>query len=231
MNENAKYFNFPVQLLSGFPDEKTKVLDNIFDYAIYSRSITLEGDAETTIKDACKFFEVTTGNHRRTRQNGEELFNSIRPGSPMVGISVKMFFEYYSNQKSGFEDVCLLAFLALKSIVQAKAYCKVTNSYMLCRMDGNAQSFQDENNLSEAIRKYSTRRMLDKIKKELQLNWNVNYYSYYTRGFYVSIDQKITLDKLVFEVEKRRKSTKEKQLKQKKDEARRHAIEQLNINH
>lgn len=231
MNENAKYFNFPVQLLSGFLDNKLDVLNNIFDYSVYARSITLEGDAETAIKAACKFFGVTTGNHCNTRKNGETLHDSVRQGSPMVGINIEMFFDYYTNHKSEFEDVCLLAFLALKSIIQNKPYCKVTNSYLLSRMDGNAQSFQDENILAESLRKYASRRMLDKIKKELQFNWNVNYYSFYTRGFYVSIDNKLELEKLVFEAEKRRKSTKEKELKQRIISARSIAIEQLNINH
>jgi hypothetical protein len=56
----------------------------------------------------------------------------------------------------------------------------------------------------------------------------VNIYSRYTRGFYVSIDKTFTLDKLVFEAEKRRKSTKEKQLKQKKEDARKAALNILN---
>ena len=48
-----------------------------------------------------------------------------------------------------------------------------------------------------------------KIKKELRDNWGLVYYARYTRGFYVSF--KMELDALVFEAEKRRKSTREKQ--------------------
>ena len=48
-----------------------------------------------------------------------------------------------------------------------------------------------------------------KIKTELRDNWNLITYSRYTRGFYVSF--KLDLEQLVYEAEKRRKSTKEKQ--------------------
>jgi hypothetical protein len=108
----------------------------------------------------------------------------------------------------------------------------------LARMGGFAKIKDMPNPLPEPLAQYAPkfedyphkdhRRKLNKIKMELQLNWNVNIYGIHTRGFFVSIDNRFDLNKLAFEAEKQRKSTKEKQLKQRKDEARRQALEKLN---
>ncbi|MBI2721963.1 MAG: hypothetical protein HYX39_07295 [Bacteroidetes bacterium] len=218
MKAEVKYFNFPIQLLDGFLNNPQKVLGDISDYALYAHCLKLQDGTETQrIIASAKFFAIKLGNFNNTLNNGRTLYESIEERSPKVGINLSIFWDYYKNEKTEFDKVCLLAFLAIKSIVQNKTYCKVVNSYWLCRMAGYTHSCKDLMLLPPEIFKYSNEYQTKKIKKALQLSWGLKEYSHYTRGFYVSF--KLTLDDLVFQVEKKKQATKEKELKQLKNEA------------
>lgn len=228
MNNEDKYFNVPVQLFEGFMDDSKKCLDNVCDYSVYNHSIKLEGTEAERYKTACKFYKVTIGNINQSIRNGRELTQNTPANSPKVGLKLSLFWDYYKNEKSDFEKICLLGFLGIKSILQNKAYCKIDNKFWLSRMDGKTKSVSEIWELSGIIQKYSTEYQTVKIKTELRNNWGLTTYGRYTRGFYVSYS--LTLDQLVFEAEKRRKSTKEKQYKVAEKEAIRKAFEKLYSN-
>lgn len=222
-----KYFNFPIQLLSGFLNNSHTVLNNITDFAIYENSLKLElGTEEDKMKASANIFNLTINNPKRSSENGKLLYNSISQKSPRTGLSVSMFFDFYQNEQTEFEKVCLLAFLAIKSIIGNKAYCKVTNLYLWARMDGKINTIETPEDLTAEVMKYANRYQTENVKNELILNWSLIYYSRYTRGFYVSY--KLSLEDLIFEAEKRRKSTKEKQQKSIQKEALKKALERLN---
>lgn len=225
-DEKEKYFNFPIHLLQGFLVDPYKCLTDISDYSVYERSIGLElGSELEKMKSAAKFYNLNFTNYENSLKNGAKIYNEIGvTRAPKVGLSLSLFWEYYKNEKSEFDKVCLLAFLALRSIIQNKAYTKVDNKYLLSRMDGKARSCE-LSELSDPLLKYSSRRLLEKVKRELQFNWYLIYYSRYTRGFYISF--KLSLEDLIYEAEKRRVSTKEKEQKQKLNDALRNALQRL----
>lgn len=225
MNDE-KYFNFPVQLLAGTLKDKSKVLDNIFNYAIVWKALNLEGTDEKRVKDSLNYFGVTSGDSKTCLESGKKFIDSLPVNSPMVGISKSVYFDFYQNHKDEFEDVCLLAYLAIKSIVQNKPFCKIDNNFLLSRMDGNAKTVNDYTELSPEVARYANEYQTRKIKAELCNSWGLVTYSRYTRGFYVSF--RLTIDDLVFEAEKRRKSTKEKQAKAREKEAVKMALRRLN---
>ena len=220
-----KYFNFPIQLLEGFLDDSRKCLNAISDYAIYSHSLNLELDDElNNFKSSAKWFNLTYPNYLKGYKSGEMVYESIPEKSVMVGINLTIWWDYYKNDKTEFDKVCLLGFLAFKSILQDKPYCKVTNKYWLSRMNGKASAHEIED-LPANLLKFSNEYQLKKIKTALQHEWYLIEYGRYTRGFYISF--KLTLEKLVFEAEKRKKSTKDKQLKNAKHQAYLNAINKL----
>ncbi len=226
MSKEPKYFNFPIVLLEGFLVDDKRVLKNIFDYALYAHTLDYEfGDEEQMMSDAQEYFGVTCGNKNRTYENGENLYNSIPEKTPMVGINKDRWFDYYKNDKPEFDKVSLLGFLAIKSILQNKAYCKIDNKFWLSRMDGKAKSIKDNSELSKELLIYANEYQTKKIKSELIDNWGLVHYSRYTRGFYVSYN--LNINDLVFEAEKRRKSTKEKQRKEAEQLALKKALERL----
>lgn len=222
-----KYFNFPIQLLNGFMIDAKKVLNDISNYAVYENSLKLElGTELEKMKASASFYNINLGSIPSSLKNGKSLYNSTYGNnSPKVGLSMMIFWDFYKNEKTEFDKICLLCFLGLKSIIGRKSFCKVTNLYLWARMDGKANTIVSVNELSNEVIKYANRYQSETIKNELILNWHLIYYSRYTRGFYVSF--KMSLEDLIFEAEKKRKSIKEKQQKEIQKEALKKALERL----
>ncbi|WP_137305746.1 hypothetical protein [Lentimicrobium saccharophilum] len=171
------------------------------------------------MKDAAKFFGITLGNAKRSFEDGKSLYNSTPAKSPMTGINKDICFDFYKNEKTEADIAILLAYLALKSVIGSKPYVHITNEFLIARMAGYASVKSMPEALPEPLAGYTTRRKLDKIKFELRSNWNVNIYGYRVRGFYVSIDNQFSLEKLIYEVEKQRKTNIEKKLRQQQNDA------------
>jgi hypothetical protein len=230
MSENEKYLNFPIQLLQNAFKDIHKTMSNIMDYAGYRHTLKLDfGDEEEKMNDAGDYFNIDLGNTIVAYHNGESLYRKIKVNSPHTGINKDVCFDFYKNPKRNDEIAVLLAYLGLKSIIGTKPYIKTTNDYLIARMGGFGSLKDVPGQLPEPLALYNTRRKLDRIKFELQLNWKVNIYAKYTRGFYVSFDNTFSLDRLVLEAEKKRKKTAEAQLKQKINEAEEKALKQLNV--
>lgn len=223
-----KYFNVPVQLFAGFMEDSEKCLKNVFDYSVYIHSTDLTGNEKERFKASCEWYEVNAGNTEQSIQNGKQLTRETPDNSPKVGLKLSTFWDYYKNEKTDFEKLCLLGFLGIKSILQNKAYCKIDNKFWLSRMDGKAKSASELWELSESIKKYSNEYQTVKIKTELRNNWGLTTYSRHTRGFYVSFS--LTLEQLVYEAEKRRKSTIDKQNREREKEAIKAALKKLYSN-
>lgn len=224
---DERYFNFPIQLLKGFMIDDTGVLNNICDYAIYENSLKLVlGESELeNMKDSAKFFNLTLGSEKKSLENGKSLYNNVPQISPKVGLNLSIFWDFAKNDKSEFDRICLLGFLAIKSILQKNTYCKIDNKFWLSRMDGKPKSVNDYSELSNEIREYANEYQTKKIKTALRDNWGLVTYSRYTRGFYISYS--LTLEQLIYEAEKRRKATKENQYKQQEKEALKKVLERL----
>lgn len=223
-NNKATYFNFPIKLLDGFMSGSTTVLNNILDYAVYDHFLKLEYDnKKERLIDCEQYFGIELGDRNKSYMIGKELHEN-NECLVKVGINLTMFWDFYKNDKTSFEKICLLGFLAIKSILQQKPYCKVTMKYWLARMDGKSKSCEFSE-ISEQIKEYTIPYRARKIKAELENSWGLITYSRYTRGFYVSY--KLKLEELVFQAEKRRKSTLSKQKKIREKEAIRTALWRL----
>ena len=220
------YHNFPIHLLKGFLIDSDKCLNDIILYSVYANSLNIQNGTELErVKLTLDSFELT-GSVKDICKAGANIYTNTPPKSAMSGINIKIIKDYRTNFKTDFDKACLLAFLAIKSIIANKAYCKIDNNFLWSRMDGNSKSV-DVSELSDEVKVYANRYQIDKIKKELIFNWYLVYYSRHTRGFYVSF--KLDLEELVFEAEKKRKSVKEKQQKQAQNEALKKALERLKI--
>lgn len=224
----TKYFNFPVKLLEGIFKDKQTVLSDAIYYSLYSHSLKLElseSDYEKFVA-AWKWFDVT-GVDKEKFKRGKELFNSIPADSPKVGLNISIFWDFYKNHKSDFDIACLAAFLAIKSIIGTKPYCKMNNAYLWARMSGNSKAMKEVSELSDDVKKYANEYQTSKkIIPALREGWGLVYYSRHTRGFYVSFTLK--LPELIMEAEKRRKSTKESQYRQYEKEVVKQVLKELN---
>ena len=223
-----EYFNFPICLLNGFLREPDKVLNDILYYAIYSRSITLDYSKidQRFIYSAESLGVSIGGNPTLKRKRGQELYESIPNNVPRSGISREMFWDFYKEEKTDFERVCLLAYLALKSIIGNKTYAKIGNNILLARMDGKERTITDFSELSDEVRKYANEYQTKKIKNELMLFYGLTYYSRYTKGFYFSF--KLDNYELIKIAETRRKNNKLKEIERQQKESLNKVLNELN---
>jgi hypothetical protein len=202
------YLTFPIILLkNGLKDIKNCML-NAMDYCLFDSYKRFENDdSDDPLDDALKKIKINFKDVEKSINHGMNIYYSIDQKCPKTSISLDMLFDFYLNKKTEFEVVCFLAFSALKSIIQQQVYKNIKNNYLLCRMSGNSTTSEDINPL---LKHYASRYQLDKIKKELQLNWGLKYYAVRTRGFYVSFSME--LNELAVIAERKNKSYQLKKL-------------------
>ena len=227
---DTKYFNFPIQILNGIFEDKEKVLTDILYCALYAHSLKLKEETYNNSEynkfcAAWKWFNVS-GVDKQKFKRGKELYNSIPAKYPKVGLNISIFWDYFKNDKSDFDVACLVAFLAIKSILGTKPYCKTNNAFLWARMSGNSKAMIEYSELSGRVRHYANEYQTVKIKKALRESWGLVTYSHYTRGFFVSFT--LDLKALITEAEIRRKSTKENQYRQFEKDTIKQVLQSLN---
>ncbi len=209
--KNIQYLNFPVTLLEDFMSDFDGVMNIIFNYSIYERNLKYSHlQEDVRVKKIAKELNYKDVNFIKDNLNtSKDLYNYFKDNNARTGLKVSLFWEYLKEDKTDFEKICLLGFLAFKSIIGDKLYTKTNNALWLSRMAGSEKTLKDLNALPDKIKQFNTRRKLDKIKTELRENWSFEHYGYYSRGYYISF--KVTLEKLIYEVEKNKNKNKAKQ--------------------
>lgn len=216
----VKYFNFPVTLLQGFMINSKSRLDDIMAYNVYVHS-DQEGMDESEVFDYLNLSRLGDG-WDRTFDHGRLLY-SHNKGQAMTGFSVETFWEYYKNPHSTHDKITLLAFLAVKSIVGHKEYVKVTNQNLIySRMAGYSKI---RKTIPKDILEHCTRYKFGKIKLDLKEHYKVAFYSYHTRGQYIST--KLDYKKLCSIAEQKKLSGRMKRVEQWEKECRNDVLGQI----
>lgn len=223
MKEQTIYLTFPIMIFKYATDDIKKSVNDAMRYCLYDHCKDKTGNQSELIAEAEAHLGIKYGNKKDAYKEGELLFNSIPERSPKTSISKAMIFDFYKNDKTEFEVITFISFAAIRSIIQKQGYTKITNDYLIGRMSGNSKAGEP---IPNNIFKYNNRYQIDKIKKELQLNWGLKLYGFHTRGFYVSFS--MALVELIKHAEIKRKKTKEKELEQQKKEARMLVLKQIN---
>jgi hypothetical protein len=155
-------------------------------------------------------------------------------GKSYCSINIRMLNDFLVNDKKEKEWIELIAFLSIRSILGRSKYKLTNNKHILSRMLG-VDKYSDlaKVNLSieqnKLIIKYTkldfngTRNVcphkMKRLFNKLELDWRVLTYSRYTRGLFISIDGKCSLDELVEACERRREKNRVKELQEKKNNA------------
>ena len=236
-NKNVRFFNFPIQLLEDFLDDPVDKLEKIAMYSIYTYSKDLEHrEGLEGFKLGCQYFDVTYNDYEKAYTFGMNLYdlynldhNSYRKsykekGNPMVGINKDTWWQFKEDRKTDFEKVTLLAYLGIKSILQDKAYCKISNNFWLSRMFGSAKVLPDYLLKLGELGKYNNHYQFRKLKSELERSWG--FVTFTGRG--TNWSDTMSIDDLTFQILKRRKGQKDYDIKRKKKEAIEKALIKLN---
>jgi len=222
MDNNKKYLNIPLPMLKDLHTRSKQFFDDIFDVGVFLQSKTLVGTDEKRYKDALHFLGVTQGSSvHNAVSNAKTILSRLPSKYPTTGIEKEMYFDYYKNYKDEFEIICLSAFLGSRSILGKKPYCKTNKNFIHARMFGYTTVKQMSAELTPIEKKYKTRRMMDKVLNELEMNWYLKILSNHQRGMIISFD--LSYDELALIIEKQKQQTKIQQITEAKRKAIRNA--------
>jgi hypothetical protein len=216
---NMFYLNFPIEMLRDLIRKKGEVLNNIIDYGVYKYALkySVSVDLESFV-DASKTAKIRLGSPQRSLNSAINLHSKFGKKCAMAGISRKKLFEYYNHEKSDYELLQLACFLAIKSIIGVKPYCKTNKALIHARMFGfinikdvppiaKMSKLQSKYFAHDGINKYH----IDKLLQVMQVDWHLKLISDHSKGFYLSFD--LNLEQLAKIEQSKKKSTKLKLLK------------------
>jgi hypothetical protein len=221
MDNNKKFLNIPIPMLKELHTNSNSFFSNVFDVGIYRYSKTLTGSEEKRYRDALHFLGIIQGNIKNGISNAKQILNKIPGKYPTTGIEKEILFDYYKNDKSDFDIICLSAFLGIRSILGKKPYDKTNKSLIHAKMFGYVTANELPAKLTPLQEKYKARRQMDKVILELEINWHLKVLWNHNRGFYLSLD--LLYDDLALIIEKDKQMIKIQQIK----EMKRKAIEKV----
>jgi len=218
MKNNKKYFNIPITMLKELHTDSEKFFHEVFKVGTYLYSKTLTGAEVKRYNDAKDYLGINQSYSASTGISvAKEVLDSIPSKYPIVGIDKMMLFDYQDNEKSEYDNICLSAFLGIKSIIGKKPYDKTNKDFINARMFGYASTKVLPAELTPLQLKYKKRYHMDKVLLSLQNDWHLKMISHNSRGMYVSYD--LSLDELAIIIVKNKQDTKAQQLRDDKKNA------------
>ena len=220
MKTKDKYINFSIVILKDvFNGEKTKevFLSEVIAFGVYEcflkiyNSENFHYDEITAFRQAIKFYNLNILATAEKLIEFSEIFERYQSNKIKTGLKLDVLLDYYQNNKDLYQIQVLVVFLALKSILGNSFVSKTTNNFLFSRIAGLENIKEYENHLPNL-----TPYLLRRIKDDLQVFWQVNIAK--SKGFFFSIGSDLT--KFYVEVAKRKKTAKEKFLKDKKQTAK-----------
>ena len=188
---------------------------NIWNYYLENKELTTHEDLE-------KYLNVKVRDLRKSLEKGKRAYENYSDCKTMTAINSESYWEWRKkvNDESEYSKILLLAFLAAKSIVGKKQYCKTNYDMLLSRMAGkDSPEYHTASNgknkgkrilrLPEHLKPYNTRRKLERLRDDLT-RFHVSWWSDPgVRGFYLS-NTKVSRKQLYKLIHKPSKSIDEK---------------------
>lgn len=219
MNDEV-YFNFPISIIATYQDDPKGTIQNIYKFCLYEHYLELaeyENSSRLTNNSDLERFRLSLSHYNFNTQTNDHAFSLskntyetfIKYKCARTGIKYSIIDRYdYEFENIGFDEVCFLMFAGLKSILGNSSYKKTNKKLLFNRMLGKNKSDIEIDDLPYFIKKYTSEYQFTKIIQELEINWNLKYYSRHMRGFYFSF----TLDirQLITTAERNKESNKKK---------------------
>ena len=228
-NIQYHYFTFPIVLLKILHEDHRSFADNAIWWTVYNYAETkLHGLSERErVEMALSKYGVSTEDLAGWIRHAKRIHRSIEGSKVMTSIEKRTLFDFLENDKSDAEVNELLAFAALRSIIGKKPYCKITDNYWLSRMAGEERTVKDLDQLPDRIKRLSSEYQLKKLKGSLRDHWHLKYYGRYTRGWYATFNPEWSLERLIQQVELKRKSNLEKKYREDQKTAVRNVLRKI----
>lgn len=139
MQAENRFLDFPIAIMKGFLDNPDDCLVKIYYYAVYKMVYSEDAEFESIDQFSTAFnSKPNTVMLESIKKKGSEIYNSFA-GTKHVwtGIHIDTFRRFYLKDRSEFDLICLLTFIALKSIIQKdKVKRNISNEFLMSRMAG-----------------------------------------------------------------------------------------------
>lgn len=213
------YATVPITLLKNIHKDQGGTIKQMFDYAVYDRMVKEFPDIDEydlgidEIVFSLNYFHLNANRLESRLQDGKELYHKHK-SDPNASITIELLLKF-QEEKTEFELMAFSFFCAIRSMIGTKQYFKGTDDYWILRAFGYSSNEDFEKGVMtsqhrDLIAKYSLRYHKDKIKKVLQNEWFLIYYSNHVRGYYVSF--KMDFKSLVNIAEDKKDLFKQKEL-------------------
>jgi hypothetical protein len=228
MIHKKRFLNFPIALLRGFPEDHKKCLEDIICYSVYKLVYSEEANFQDINDFRLEYkYDLKEENVSVVISRGEILYNSfVGTKHPWTGIHIDTWIKYYAPKRNKPELMVLLAYLALKSIIQKKHIQRNTSdNLILARMSGFGSL--EGNEVPEFISQYMKKksRTRTRLFQDLEIHFGLRRKER-SRG--VTFSLTLSLEELEFEVAKSKYLSKERKQKEKNAEERMKARNRIN---
>lgn len=228
---NTSYLNFPISIIEGIFENHNETFNNIVKWAAADVMKGCNGQFPTArLLAANQELQINMPVNQSTYQQCLDIYKKYT--GARTGLSREN--AKYLKQCWGFlkdsDKVLWLAFIAAKSIIGNKAYCKTNDLMLFARMNGLLRAYANEKDLKKhsnpLISNFYTRRKRDTLRKRLAEEFHIKCYSFHDRGYFIS--RRLSLERLVELVELDRHQKKSYQGKTAR--ARKRALELIHEN-
>jgi hypothetical protein len=186
------------------------------------------------IRQAFSFLGII-GNFDTCLKRGKEIERTTPKGEPYPSINIKRIFEFLEQEKTEFDLMQFACYIAIRSILGKKPYCRTNKEMILCRAFGynSVKHLPATMNpvIKELFDKYKKRHHIERILQSLKLSWNILIYGRNVHGLYIglkNLKKNITLANMISYAETKKKKNQIAELKKQENEAREKALQQLN---
>lgn len=226
MDVKDRLLNFPIVLLKGFIEDHEKCLNDIFRYSVYKMVFSKDAIFDNLEEFIEEFdFPINENYIPSIEKNGKILFDSCDGMNyARTGIHINTLSSFYKDRNQ-FDVVCLLLFLALKSIVQKKPYANAKDALIFSRMAGYSKV---EGKIPENIAYWmkTGSRKRTKVFTELEKSYKL-VKAYKARGTTFSIN-KMNQEQLEFAILQNRDQKSVRDLNEKKRQAKAESVKRWN---
>ncbi len=128
------------------------------------------------LRNTADLFTISINNMDATIAEYRKYCSEGAKHTRWVSVKIGLLFEFISQNKTEYQIMLLAAYMGVKAIIGNKPFARTTKSYILANMFGcmNEQELQTllvepgNETLAELYKKYSTRKMFEKINIDLQ---------------------------------------------------------------
>lgn len=196
---DSKYLMFPLSMMRNFFIEPQKTMNDVISFGVAKYAESVDTDILEGLNIIVNSLDADLKIYNRIMKSRPER-------DPWVMINKGLCFDYRDNVKTEFELAQMAAFVAIRSILGRKSYCKTNKDHIAARMFGYSSHAKVPDltaNLQTIYMRYTDRYKMDQLLSMLEMNWNVKLYSRKgRRGIYITTSNSISMKELVEKAEK-----------------------------